>query len=344
MKFIHMADMHLGSAFSRLDGKRARKRKAEHRSVFDKIIDIVKTEKADALLIAGDLFDTGDALEDAKYVSCKFDEIPYVKVLIAAGNHDWEIYSKINWGENVHIFRTRIERVEVCGVEIYGASFSGSVQKDTLLTEAPKSDSEKILVMHGEIGAGECNPMDMEKLLHFNYCALGHIHKYQGIMRKSACTYAYSGFPEPRGFDENGGGGIIIGEIKDGVVSAERVVTSVHSYAEESVDISSCEDNLDVVDLLHTKMNAKGTYKFHLKGHKNKFDLSIPYIISCLENFCFDLQIDTEESMDYEYIIRENSLRGAFARKVTERVDLSDKQKEYILQIGLQAMEEGRRS
>ncbi len=341
MKFIHMADMHLGSMFSRLDEKRAKERRAEHRSVFDKIIDIVKTEKADALLIAGDLFDTSDALEDAKYVCCKFQEIAGVSVLIAAGNHDWAIYPKIKWGKNVHIFSVELERVCVRGIDIYGASFSGMVQEETLLSDIQPAGRPSILVMHGEIGSGECNPMEMERLLRFNYCALGHIHKYQGIIRQGTCTYAYAGFPEPRGFDENGEGGIIIGDIDEEAVCAERVITSVHSYLEETVDISECEDNIDVVDLLRGRIDAKGTYKFCVRGYKNNFDLSAAYIISCLENFCFDLQIDVEEKMDYERIGRENTLRGAFVRGVMEREGLSYKQREYIMRIGLQAMEKG---
>lgn len=339
LKFVHTADIHLGSAFQQLEAAKAKIRQRELLSVFRKIIDITKNEKADMLFIAGDLFDHNDATEEAKYVNCAFSEIPDTAVFIAAGNHDWDIYRKIRWAENVHIFTPRLEVVSMHHIDIYGASFSHVSEPQTLLTDAPSTDKPSVLVMHGQIGTGEYNPMAPDQLSKFTYCALGHIHKYQGLRRTAACTYAYAGIPEPRGFDEPGDGGVIVGQINNGTVTAERIVTSVRSYAEQTIDISDCTDNLDVVDFLHQFIQPQGIYRFHLEGHKNDFDLSVPYILSCLQNFCFDLQIDVLEPPDYTVLSKEPSLRGAFVRTVLQREDLNESQKTYILQLGLNAME-----
>ena len=52
MKIIHTSDWHLGK---RLSGKN---RLEEQRAVIGEIAEICKSEKADVLIVAGDVFDT----------------------------------------------------------------------------------------------------------------------------------------------------------------------------------------------------------------------------------------------------------------------------------------------
>ena len=58
LKIIHTADIHLDSPFSLFDAQKAQARKNELRGVFSSLIMYAKTEKADMVLIAGDLFDS----------------------------------------------------------------------------------------------------------------------------------------------------------------------------------------------------------------------------------------------------------------------------------------------
>ena len=51
MKIIHTSDWHIGQNFYRYD------RYDEHSKVLDQIIGICRTEKPDALLVSGDIFD-----------------------------------------------------------------------------------------------------------------------------------------------------------------------------------------------------------------------------------------------------------------------------------------------
>ncbi len=85
MKFLHLADLHIGknvNGFSMLD---------EQRHAFEQIIGYVKTERPAAVAIAGDVYDR--AVPDARAVGV-FDDFltalarEEVAVLLIAGNHD----------------------------------------------------------------------------------------------------------------------------------------------------------------------------------------------------------------------------------------------------------------
>lgn len=86
MKILHTADWHLGKrleSFSRLE---------EQREVMQEIIEIANTEKVDAVLIAGDLFDTynpsTEAVELFYKTLKKLSDNGRRAVVAIAGNHD----------------------------------------------------------------------------------------------------------------------------------------------------------------------------------------------------------------------------------------------------------------
>jgi len=85
MKFIHLSDLHIGkvvNSYSML---------AEQRHVFEQIIGYIKTEKPDAVIIAGDIYDR--AIPGVEAVRL-FDDFltdlacEDVTVMIISGNHD----------------------------------------------------------------------------------------------------------------------------------------------------------------------------------------------------------------------------------------------------------------
>ena len=66
MKIIHTGDIHIGSAFSGLPRDKAKLRQTEILDGFCKLCAYAKQINADAVLVAGDLFDTGDIRESVK--------------------------------------------------------------------------------------------------------------------------------------------------------------------------------------------------------------------------------------------------------------------------------------
>lgn len=86
MKLLHTADWHLGKrldAFSRFD---------EQRQVLDEIVGIADAEDVDAVLVAGDLFDTlhptAEATELLYSTLCRLSANGTRAVVAIAGNHD----------------------------------------------------------------------------------------------------------------------------------------------------------------------------------------------------------------------------------------------------------------
>ncbi|MDR2658059.1 MAG: exonuclease SbcCD subunit D [Oscillospiraceae bacterium] len=85
MKFLHLADLHVGkvvNGFAMLD---------EQRYIFSQIVECVRVEKPDAVLIAGDVYDRPVPGADAVVL---FDEFltdlaeTGVTVMLVSGNHD----------------------------------------------------------------------------------------------------------------------------------------------------------------------------------------------------------------------------------------------------------------
>ncbi len=86
MRLLHTADWHLGARLIERD------RLAEHAAFVDWLIETLRTEKIDALLLSGDVFDAANPPQEA--VALYFDflkrlaDLKTVKTVITGGNHD----------------------------------------------------------------------------------------------------------------------------------------------------------------------------------------------------------------------------------------------------------------
>ena len=207
MRVVICADAHLDSVFSvfkKLSGK-TQLRREEQRIAFSKVINEVKRIDAHLLMLPGDLLDARNATDDTiEFLIHAFQSIPDTFVLIAPGNHDPATadspYMTANWPENVYIYRKGLEALELSfedtneTVRVYGAGFQGHFNRSSLLRHnntLPILDKSNInlLVMHGNLvdagGKSDYNPISVEDLntCGFDFCALGHIHKYSGIIK-----------------------------------------------------------------------------------------------------------------------------------------------------------------
>ena len=85
MKFLHTSDWHVGK------GLRGRSRHEEHRDVLAEIVGIARREQVDAVLIAGDLYDSSVPSPDAQQLVVRtlldLRDIG-AEVVAVAGNHD----------------------------------------------------------------------------------------------------------------------------------------------------------------------------------------------------------------------------------------------------------------
>jgi len=87
MRLLHTSDWHLGQTFHDFD------RSHEHGRFLDWLLDTLETEQADALLIAGDVFDNSNPSADAqrqfyRFLTAAKRRVPQLDIVVIAGNHD----------------------------------------------------------------------------------------------------------------------------------------------------------------------------------------------------------------------------------------------------------------
>ena len=88
MKFIHIADVHLG-AEPDIGSARRGMRSQEIWNSLERIITVCNEQRIELLLIAGDLFHRQPLKRELKELNALFLRLTMTKVVIIAGNHDY---------------------------------------------------------------------------------------------------------------------------------------------------------------------------------------------------------------------------------------------------------------
>ena len=312
MKFIHTADLHIGTSFlsSSFDKSIARERREDLFKAFNKVIKACKKREADILLIAGDLFE--DELvraSDVNRIIDGFKMIPEVRVFIVAGNHDFmhekSFYNLLSFPDNVTIFNSdKLEKVELedLNICIYGLSFLKKYYNEDIL-EIPKLDKTKtnILLLHCDLlnPNGNYLPVSKSKLEKsgFDYCALGHIHKSVKLSNNSV----YPGSLEPHDFSEKGYHGYIFGQIEDKKISVKLIKNNVKQFEVLNVDITGIDSLEEIVNLVKEKANGNidnFLYRINLKGTLSEL-VTIDDIKTRLNEELYYAEIIDNTSADY---------------------------------------------
>ncbi len=350
--FLHTADIHLDSPFSaHFDTKGAALRRSEILRCVSDMID--KAKEVDLLLIAGDLFDgTAVSPDTIAFLKRKFAEIPDTKVFIVAGNHDPytqnSVYAKEDFGDNVHVFGTEAECVDLPELKtrVYGVSFDGTCKEERMpVIPIEKMDSvTDIILLHGDLvangGRSVYNPIDRDfiKNCGADYLALGHIHKRSEAERIGNTYFAYPGPPEGRGFDECGDMGCYIGAIENGTVDVRFEKTSKRRMFNIDADISSVTDMLGVSAHVRSKIYEVGTkddfYKITLTGRVEPGLINIDVIKEELAKEVYYTELYDETCINYniDELEKQNTLCGEFVRLMQKKISAADLSEKDILE------------
>lgn len=362
VKIIHAADLHLGAEFSFLDDAKKQLRKSELRLSFEKIIGICRDNKIDLLLLAGDVFDTNAVSEQE--ISAFFsgvEKIPETRVIAVFGNHDPLMQDSpfLNHAlpENLHLIAKESESVSFDDINctVYGSSFTSCYKPEPQRPFPASVDESRIniAVIHGDTAQGSnYNYVSREFLANskMDYVALGHIHTHTDVQKVANTYYAYSGCPEPHGFDECGEMGIIAGSISKAESKFQFLPISRRRFETVTVDVSEDINSEQIacrientLKLLFGDNFGENLYKAVLVGElpetvkPNKSE-----IISRLENKVFFLKIkdETELRTDLQLLALEKSLKGEFVRVMLESMENEPERKGELaeaLKIGLKA-------
>ncbi len=360
MKFIHIADVHLGVQPDK--GKPwSEQRAREITETFDKLLSITEEKQADLLLIAGDLFHAPPAALELAELDDKLSKLTRTKTVIIAGNHDYmgkgSAYATYRFQSDTVCFpadrlsSVYFQEMNVC---VVGQSYNRQEVFEGIYDEARpvRKDAINILLAHG--GDLSHAPINRKKILDagFDYIALGHIHKPEIIEKDKM---AYAGSPEPIDHTDIGDRGYIYGEISDAPVSGREDFgrRSVHifwkkintrNYINLALKMKPEYTNVRVVDKLAAEMERLGSrniYRIILRGMKREqmeFDFR-----GLTDRFCISAIEDrTRGNIDLEAVLAENrdNLIGQFILQLKDKEDeVSRKALEYGLAALLDSVE-----
>lgn len=277
MRFIHIADVHLGA---RPDAGPlySKDRPRELWETFEHVIRICEEEKTDLLLIAGDLFHRQPLLRELKEADYLFSELTHTKVVLIAGNHDYigknSHYRTFQWSGNVYpLFGEQVQYADFPELDtaVYGLSYHsreiGIPLYDSL--KAAGVRSHEILLAHG--GDDRHIPFDRQKLERsgFDYIAFGHIHKPQ-MLQKDRIIYA--GALEPVDRNDTGPHGYVKGEITGRGTRAQWVPCASREYVHFSVEVQKDDTTGSIAKQIQKFINENGNeniYKINLAGKRD---------------------------------------------------------------------------
>ncbi|MDF2503015.1 MAG: repair exonuclease [Clostridium sp.] len=280
MKFIHSADIHLGSMLNVYDENLKEYSDVFRNAVYDafkKIIDYAIDIKVKFLIISGDLYDRdGKSIKANSFfnLQCRRLLNENINVYIAAGNHDPFVGKReiFNLPENVFIcsseecseFEVKDEYSNIIA-RVYGNSYRGKSDSRKLYNSYNSVDDNvfNVAILHTELNPNNFNyvPCTLENLKSKKkmcYWALGHIHKCR-ILNDMQPVVAYSGMPQGRDIGEEGIGGCLLVEVNEvNKPSIEFLPTSSVVWKRVEVDINEVTDNqpknlTELINLMESK-------------------------------------------------------------------------------------------
>lgn len=292
LRFVHTADLHLGSPFKGLE-KVSPQVAAELRNstfrTFENIIDLCIAEQADALFIAGDIFDSADRSLQAQIAFHKgLFRLDHAGIasFICHGNHDpldgWE--AKLALPPSCHQFGPDIAEVPVDAegkdrVVVVGVSYpTRDIRANLALGFRRPAGAEFVIgLLHcnaaEDPGHGAYSPCSLEDLVGtgIDYWALGHIHNRK-VLTDSRPWIVYPGTPQGRQPKESGARGVYVVSVNDGGVGMEFRPVDVIRWEAIELDIQSLTSEQELIDRI---VNAAKERLDSSEGRSLVFTLSL---------------------------------------------------------------------
>lgn len=265
MRLLVSADTHLGSPIRSValrNPELGERLKQASFDTFRDIVDLAISESADALVLAGDIFDND--FPDLKSRAFLITQLMRagsagVPTVLIRGNHDALLdhtaYGDL--GPNIHLMHKGNPSVEIAGVMFHGLSFDKSHLANSFLPDypAPVAGQTNVGLMHTSLGGSPGHdpyaPCSEQDLMAFGYdlWCLGHIH--MPFERTSGSVLAVMpGIPQPRHYGERFGGSVAVVTLGDGTPKIERKDVGHLRFIEVKLDLTESTDQSEVLDLV----------------------------------------------------------------------------------------------
>jgi len=281
LRFVHAADLHLDSPFVGIKAVAPEHvTNALHSATFSAYQNIIKLcidESVDALLVAGDVYDSSDRSLRAqlKFVA-GLEQLHEagIRSFVCHGNHDpldgWE--ARLDYPPSCTRFGPQFQAAPVFDDDpgravVQGISYPTRDIHHNLVRDLDEVNSNafSIGLLHtnvdGNTGHASYAPCSLDDLRSssIDYWALGHVHTQQ-ILSEQSPTVVYPGNSQGRHPNESGPRGVYLVEV-DGAKNLQldfRAVDTVR-WQRSVLDISPLETEQELLDSLdQTMTDAQG--------------------------------------------------------------------------------------
>ncbi|MBQ9148083.1 MAG: metallophosphoesterase [Oscillospiraceae bacterium] len=348
MRMIHCSDLHLDSAMeTNLSARQARERNDEICATFSKLVTWAVEHQVEAVLIAGDLFDSRRvSVRTADFVLDRISRAPEVDFLYLRGNHDEsrDGFSDRTLPDNLKTFSAEWTTYRYGNVAVTAMEPENWETMYDSLHLSP--DDTNIVMLHGQEATqpGE-ELIAVPKLRgkHIHYLALGHIHSYKKERLDGEGEYCYCGCLEGRGFDECGPKGFVLLDIEGKTVRTTFVPFAARMLHEVTVDISELTTVSRIQQAMEdasADISTDSLVKFTLTGtYTPETQKDIPFLRKLLAQRFYFVKIKDESRfrIEKETYIHDASLKGEFIRLVMAS-DKTEDEKADIICCGLRAL------
>ena len=278
LRFVHAADLHLDSPFVGMkavapDDVARALRGATYRA-YENIVNLCIAERVDALVVAGDVYDSADRSLRAqlKFVEgLKRLHAAGIRSFVCHGNHDpldgWE--ARLEYPPSCKQFKAEFECVPVFGDDqeravVHGISYPTRDIHDNLVSRLDRTNSRpfSIGLMHANVGNNlnhalyaPCSLEDLQQS-RIDYWALGHVHTRQ-VLSDQSPTVVYPGNTQGRNLNETGARGVYLVEVDERrTVHLEFKAVDTLRWELPVLDISGIDNEQNLVDRLHQSMET----------------------------------------------------------------------------------------
>lgn len=360
MRMIHCADLHLDSSLTtHLQGEQRKTRQTEVLYSFRRMVRYAKEHQVEAILIAGDLFDSN--VVSASAGNLVWQEIldhPEICFYYLKGNHDREgFFQKMEEiPEHLKLFSdTWAYYFHPCKkgqIVIAGAEQRG--KEDSFLSSNLflHPDAFNIVMLHGQVSeyGDKEEGISLRELRgkNIDYLALGHVHQFRKEPLDARGTWCYPGCMEGRGFDECGEHGFVVLEIEEetGIFQAEFVPFAERTLSIIETDVTGClstgEMEKRVRDTISmTGCRSNSLLKILLIGQvPMDAEKNLALLTKSLEEEYFFVKIYDKTSyyVDAADYAMDPSFQGEFIRCVAGADELSAEEKAVVIRYGIQAL------
>lgn len=302
IRFIHSADLHLGSPFSGMKGLGSEQWKKLQNSTlaaFERLISYTLETRPDFLLIVGDVYDGEDRNLRAQHRFQQgmeqLDEAG-IPVFLSHGNHDHlgGGAASFELPSNVHVFQDSVENMtlQVGGatVKIAGFSYGRRHVTESMIEHYPSKESGVIQI--GMLHGSEENdtehavyaPFRKEQLLakNYDYWALGHIHKRQQLSTDPPIVYP--GNLQGRHRKESGPKGFYDVVLTDGHADLKFIAAEAVRFDRISVDCSSVQHMNELFSIVKEQLEAHDAEALVAELELQNLDEATIYMLEDIPN------------------------------------------------------------